>query len=273
MPNKCCNNEDLSDAERIAQQFNFPFFNLNYREKFRWDIIDKFIDKKSKWEEFNPCILCHKKIKYWEIFDLVKKYWIKIASWYYCRIENWELFFSKDKNKDQTFSMIMDFKKEDLKFLEFPLGKYLKSEVRCIAKNQNIEKFNKKESMWLCFVWEKRVKDFIKNYCTNEKWKIYFWDWKNFEFLWKNKLHKWLGLYEIWENSGFNKKIEKIKIIDVLVNNAGTNIPEPFEKIKQKSMNYLVDLNLKAAFNVAQIVVKKMLKNIKQKHLAFKNIS
>ncbi|MDA9957259.1 SDR family NAD(P)-dependent oxidoreductase [Candidatus Pelagibacter sp.] len=26
--------------------------------------------------------------------------------------------------------------------------------------------------------------------------------------------------------------IEKIKIIDVLVNNAGTNIPEPFEKIK-----------------------------------------
>ncbi len=37
-------------------------------------------------------------------------------------------------------------------------------------------------------------------------------------------------------------KLEKIKIIDVLVNNAGTNIPEPFEKIKQTSMNYLVDL-------------------------------
>ncbi len=50
----------------------------------------------------------------------------------------------------------------------------------------------------------------------------------------------------------------------MLVNNAGTNIPEPFEKIKQKSMNYLVDLNLKAAFNVAQLVVKKMLKNKKR---------
>ncbi len=59
-------------------------------------------------------------------------------------------------------------------------------------------------------------------------------------------------------------KLNKIKIIDVLVNNAGTNIPEPFEKIKQKSMNYLVDLNLKAAFNVAQLVVKKMLKNKKR---------
>ena len=60
------------------------------------------------------------------------------------------------------------------------------------------------------------------------------------------------------------QKLDKIKIIDVLVNNAGTNIPEPFEKIKQKSMNYLVDLNLKAAFNVAQLVVKKMLKNKKR---------
>jgi len=57
------------------------------------------------------------------------------------------------------------------------------------------------------------------------------------------------------------KKLDKIKIIDILVNNAGTNIPEPFEKIKQENMNYLVDLNLKAAFNVAQLVVKKMLKN------------
>ncbi len=59
-------------------------------------------------------------------------------------------------------------------------------------------------------------------------------------------------------------KLGKIKIIDILVNNAGTNFPEPFEKIKQSSMNYLVDLNLKAAFNVAQLVVKKMLKNKKR---------
>ena len=60
------------------------------------------------------------------------------------------------------------------------------------------------------------------------------------------------------------EKLNKIKIIDILVNNAGTNIPEPFEKIKQENMNYLVDLNLKAAFNVAQLVVKKMLLNKKR---------
>ena len=66
---------------------------------------------------------------------------------------------------------------------------------------------------------------------------------------------------DVMNYDDLKQKIEKIKIIDVLVNNAGTNIPEPFEKIKQQSMNYLVDLNLKAAFNVAQLVLKKMLKN------------
>ena len=69
---------------------------------------------------------------------------------------------------------------------------------------------------------------------------------------------------DVMNYNDLKSKIEKIKIIDVLVNNAGTNIPEPFEKIQQKSMNYIVDLNLKAAFNVAQLVVKKMLKNKKR---------
>ena len=69
---------------------------------------------------------------------------------------------------------------------------------------------------------------------------------------------------DVMNYQDLKEKLNKIKIIDILVNNAGTNIPEPFEKIKQSSMNYLVDLNLKAAFNVAQLVVKKMLKNKKR---------
>ena len=69
---------------------------------------------------------------------------------------------------------------------------------------------------------------------------------------------------DIMNLSDLKNKLDKIKIIDILVNNAGTNFPEPFAKIKQESMNYLIDLNLKAAFNVAQLVVKKMLKNKKR---------
>ena len=42
---------------------------------------------------------------------------------------------------------------------------------------------------------------------------------------------------DVMNYQDLREKLNKIKIIDILVNNAGTNIPEPFEKIKQTSMN------------------------------------
>tara|TARA_B100001123_G_C15271915_1_gene1010644 strand:- start:834 stop:1607 length:774 start_codon:yes stop_codon:yes gene_type:complete len=63
------------------------------------------------------------------------------------------------------------------------------------------------------------------------------------------------------------KTFSKISNLDILVNNAGTNKPEYFTKIKKEDMDYVVDLNLKAAFNVAQLAVKRMLKLKNRKKL------
>ena len=52
----------------------------------------------------------------------------------------------------------------------------------------------------------------------------------------------------------------KITKIDILVNNAGTNRPDHFTKIKKEDMDYVVDLNLKAVFHVAQMASKLMIK-------------
>ena len=43
-----------------------------------------------------------------------------------------------------------------------------------------------------------------------------------------------------------------------MVNNAGNNRPEHFTKVKKENMEYLVELNMKAAFNVAQMCSQKM---------------
>jgi len=51
----------------------------------------------------------------------------------------------------------------------------------------------------------------------------------------------------------FRKILQKINRLDILVNNAGNNIPEHFTKVKQENMEYLTNLNMKAAFNVAQL--------------------
>lgn len=58
-----------------------------------------------------------------------------------------------------------------------------------------------------------------------------------------------------------------ISNLDILINNAGTNRPEYFTKIKKQDMDYVVDLNMKAAFNVAQMSAQKMLKLNKRKNL------
>ena len=57
-----------------------------------------------------------------------------------------------------------------------------------------------------------------------------------------------------------SREINKIKKIDILVNNAGTNLPEPFLKVKKSSLETLLDVNIKAAFNMAKLCTDKMLK-------------
>ena len=57
-----------------------------------------------------------------------------------------------------------------------------------------------------------------------------------------------------------NSAINKIKKIDILVNNAGTNLPEPFLKVKKSSLEKLLEVNTKSAFNVAKLCTDKMLK-------------
>ena len=71
---------------------------------------------------------------------------------------------------------------------------------------------------------------------------------------------------DVTDLNKFKSILNKIKKLDVLVNNAGNNRPEHFTKVKKENMEYLVELNMKAAFNVAQLCAQKMvtLKNRKK---------
>ena len=55
--------------------------------------------------------------------------------------------------------------------------------------------------------------------------------------------------------------INKQAKIDILINNAGNNIPEHFTKVKTKNMEYLVKINTIATFNLAQLCALKMIKS------------
>ena len=63
---------------------------------------------------------------------------------------------------------------------------------------------------------------------------------------------------DVTDLNKFKNILKKIKKLDILVNNAGTNRPEHFTQVKKENMEYLVELNMKAAFNVAQLCSQKM---------------
>ena len=50
-----------------------------------------------------------------------------------------------------------------------------------------------------------------------------------------------------------------MQALDVLVNNAGTNIPEPFVEVSEAHLDQLLNLNVRAAFVVAQAAARKMI--------------
>ncbi len=52
--------------------------------------------------------------------------------------------------------------------------------------------------------------------------------------------------------------LDRLDAIDVLVNNAGMNLPEPFLDVKEETFDTVVELNLKAAFFTAQATARRM---------------
>ena len=72
---------------------------------------------------------------------------------------------------------------------------------------------------------------------------------------------------DVTDYDGLKSVFQKITSLDIVVNNAGTNRPDHFTKIKKEDMDYVVDLNIKAAFHVAQLGSKVMLKSKKRKIL------
>ncbi len=64
---------------------------------------------------------------------------------------------------------------------------------------------------------------------------------------------------DVTDDSHVRREISSLKRLDILVNNAGTNFPEPFTDVTDEHLNYMLDLNVRACFVVAQAAVKKML--------------
>ena len=64
---------------------------------------------------------------------------------------------------------------------------------------------------------------------------------------------------DVTDTKQLDAELNRLEQLDILVNNAGMNIPEPFVEVSESHLDKMLALNVRAAFLVAQSVVRKML--------------
>lgn len=172
----CSASIDLADAQKICDQLDIPLHKVNFSSEY-WDrVFEYFLTEYKAGRTPNPDIICNKEIKFRAFLDhalnLDADY---IATGHYanCEITNSGPILSKglDTNKDQSYFLHTLDQKQLSKSL-FPIGKLEKTEVRNIAKINSFDTFDKKDSTGICFIGERKFRDFLKNYIPSQQGEI-----------------------------------------------------------------------------------------------------
>ncbi len=152
----CCAGIDINDAKKVAEQYNFPHFVLDYQENFFNGVISEFIDSYANGETPVPCIQCNQTVKFSDLLNESKKLNADalVTGHYAIRkggLKGSKLFKAKDKKKDQSYFLFATLQ-EQLDYVRFPLGNYFKSEIREMALDYNLIVSDKPDSQDICFV-------------------------------------------------------------------------------------------------------------------------
>ncbi len=164
----CYSEIDIEDAKKVAYMLGIEHYILDFREIFKEKVIDYFVNAYYIGLTPNPCAVCNREIK----TDVFVKYVLnnfdvdKVAMGHYAKLERDKdlglvIKRGKDKAKDQSYFMAL-VKKEVLNHLIFPLGNYLKEEVRKIAEEHSLPVSSKKESFEICFTAGKTPAKYLK---------------------------------------------------------------------------------------------------------------
>jgi tRNA-specific 2-thiouridylase len=166
----CPWNDDLIFAELVARKLDIPLKTVDFSKEYKTRIVDYMFSEYEKGRTPNPDVLCNREVK----FDLFLKAAMQegadyIATGHYCRKSEiqaegtkiYRLLAGADGSKDQSY-FLCQLSQSQLEKALFPVGNLLKSEVRKIAREQNLATSERKDSQGLCFIGKIHLPDFLK---------------------------------------------------------------------------------------------------------------
>ena len=173
---ECTSEIDFKDASKVCDLLDIPLHRANFADEY-WDrVFKEFLSEHEKGRTPNPDILCNREIKFKSFLDYAIKIGADlIATGHYANLKiidnSTYLTRAIDLDKDQTY-FLHEVKENEFKKCIFPLSKYTKNEVREIAKKHKLPIADKKDSVGICFIGERNLKDFLNKFITFKKGKI-----------------------------------------------------------------------------------------------------
>jgi len=169
--NVCPQEADYMDALLTSKELDIEFERVDFVEEYWNRVFLKFKESYEKGKTPNPDILCNNEIKFKCFLEYALNKDIDyISTGHYAKIiknedNNLHLYKAFDKEKDQSY-FLSGLTKEQLSRVLFPLGDITKIEVRKIALDNNLTVALKKDSTGICFIGERKFKEFLKNYIS-----------------------------------------------------------------------------------------------------------
>lgn len=164
----CCSPADTLDARRVADQFGFPFYSIDFQANFRQAVIEPFITDYLAGRTPNPCVHCNNQLKLGTLLAKARAYGAEaVATGHYGRVGyseangRWELRKAADAGKDQTY-YLFGLAQPQLAHLVMPLGGITKGEARELARELGLHLADKPDSVEICFVTDNDYRRFLR---------------------------------------------------------------------------------------------------------------
>lgn len=200
---KCPWADDLADAKRVAVQLGIDFKVFDFETEYKQKVVDYMINEYKNGRTPNPDIMCNQEVKFKLFLDAaVEDGADMIATGHYARVKHvvsgpddkfasdshlitnaesgaaplvatriGKLIQAVDKNKDQTY-FLYRITGEALGKTLFPVGEFIKPEVRKMAAARGLTTAAKKDSQGICFVGQVGIRDFLNMYVEQKSGEI-----------------------------------------------------------------------------------------------------
>ena len=167
----CSSKQDLLDAVSVADKIGIDIEVVNFSKEYKEKVFSEFINEIKNGRTPNPDILCNSEIKFNAFLNhAISMGADKIATGHYAQIKENEGLFSllkaEDSTKDQSY-FLYRLNQHQLSKTIFPLGTFLKKDVREIAKKEGLHNSDKKDSTGICFIGERPFTEFLNKYIEN----------------------------------------------------------------------------------------------------------